>query len=89
MEGAEVDRFLVNPAFVARARSAIDGGDRDADEVTIAGLLTALNPVLGSFTSMANELGSPIRAHLQELVASGRLEAIADRQPPAWRVRER
>ena len=57
--------------------------------MTIAGLLAALNPVLGPFTSMANELGGPIRAHLQELVASGRIEEIAGRQPPAWRVRER
>jgi glyoxylase-like metal-dependent hydrolase (beta-lactamase superfamily II) len=89
MAGAQVDRFLGESlAFVVRARSAIDEAIEEAQEVTIAGLLTALNPVLGPFTSMANELGGPIRAHLQELVASGRLEAIADRQPPAWRVRE-
>ena len=47
---------------------------------------SALNPVLGPFTSMANELGGPIRAHLQELVMSGRIEEMADRQPPAWRA---
>jgi glyoxylase-like metal-dependent hydrolase (beta-lactamase superfamily II) len=89
MAGAQVDRFLGESlAFVVRARSAIDEAIEEAQEVTIAGLLTALNPVLGPFTSMANELGGPIRAHLQELVASGRLEAMADRQPPAWRVRE-
>jgi hypothetical protein len=52
-------------------------------------LLTALNPILGPFTSMANELGGPIRAHLQELVARGRIEEIADRRPPAWRVSKR
>ena len=90
MEGSQVDDFLGESlAFVARARSAIAEAIEASHEVTIAGLLMALNPVLGPFTSMANELGGPIRAHLQELVASGRLEAIADRQPPAWRVRER
>src|SRR5215210_1456640 len=88
MEGAQVDRFLGESlAFVARTRSAISEAVEASREVSIAGLLTALNPVLGPFTSMANELGGPIRAHLRELVASGRLEAIADRQPPVWRVR--
>ncbi|HLL50136.1 MAG TPA: MBL fold metallo-hydrolase [Thermomicrobiales bacterium] len=90
MEGIEVDRFLDESlAFVARARSAIEDAIAGAEEVTLAGLLTTLNPVLGPFTSMAIELGSPIRAHLGELVASGRIEEIADRQPPAWRARAR
>jgi hypothetical protein len=87
MEGAQVDRFLSESlAFVARARSAIEEAIEASPEVTIAALLTALNPILGPFTSMANELGGPIRAHLQELVTSGRIEEIADRQPPTWRV---
>ena len=90
MEGAQVDRFLDESlAFVARTRSAIEAAIEKSDEVTIAGLLTALNPILGPFTSMANELGGPIRAHLQELVARGRIEEIADRRPPAWRVSKR
>jgi glyoxylase-like metal-dependent hydrolase (beta-lactamase superfamily II) len=90
MEGAEVDRFLAESlAFIARARSAIEEAIEASHEVTIAGLLDTLDPVLGPFTSMANELGGPIRAHLQELVASGRIEEFADRQPPAWRVRAR
>jgi len=90
MEGAQVDRFLSESlAFVARTRSAIEEAIEAGHEVTIAGLLATLNPVLGPFTSMANELGGPIRAHIQELVASGRLEALVDRQPPAWRVRKR
>jgi glyoxylase-like metal-dependent hydrolase (beta-lactamase superfamily II) len=90
MEGAEVDRFLAESlAFIARARSAIEEVIEASHEVTIAGLLATLDPVLGPFTSMANELGGPIHAHLQELVASGRIEEIADRQPPAWRVRAR
>jgi glyoxylase-like metal-dependent hydrolase (beta-lactamase superfamily II) len=90
MEGAEVDRFLSESlAFVERTRAAILNAVDASDEVTIAGLLAALNPVLGPFTSMAIELGSPIRAHLGELVASGHIEEIVDRQPPAWRVRPR
>jgi glyoxylase-like metal-dependent hydrolase (beta-lactamase superfamily II) len=90
MEGAQVDRFLGESlAFVARARSAIEEAVEASHEVTIAGLLTALNPVLGPFTSMANELGGPVRAHLQELVASGCIEEIPGRQPPAWRLRKR
>ena len=90
MEGAEVDRFLEESlAFVVRARSAIEAACEGSREVTIAGLMTALNPVLGPFTSMANELGGPIRAHLQELVARCRIEEIADRQPPVWRLRVR
>ena len=90
MEGAEVDRFLDESlAFVARARSAIEAAIEESDEVTMSGSLTTLNPILGPFTSMVNELGGPIRTHLQELVANGRIEEIADRQPPAWRVRKR
>jgi len=89
MEGAEANRFLDESlAFVARARSAIEAAIEESDEVTMSGLLTTLNPILGPFTSMANELGGPIRTHLQELVANGRIEEIADRQPPAWRVRK-
>ncbi|MCD6032085.1 MAG: beta-lactamase-like protein [Thermomicrobiales bacterium] len=90
MEGVEVERFLSESlAFVDRARSAILNAVETSDEVTIVGLLEVLNPVLGPFTSMSNELGGPIRAHLGELVASGRIEEIAGRQPPAWRVRKR
>jgi glyoxylase-like metal-dependent hydrolase (beta-lactamase superfamily II) len=90
MEGAEVNRFLDKSlAFVARARSAIEAAIEESDEVTMSGLLTTLNPILGPFTSMVNELGGPIRTHLQELVVNGRIEEIADRQPPAWRVRKR
>lgn len=90
MEGDEVSRFLSESlAFVDRTRSAILNVVETSDEVTIAGLLTALNPILGPFTSMATELGSPIRAHLGELVTSGHIEEIPGRQPPAWRIRER
>lgn len=86
MEGAEVARFLNESlAFVARARTAIVDVVGRSGEVTLAGLLADLIPVLGPFTSMTIELGSPIRAHLRELVASGHIEEIPDRNPPAWR----
>lgn len=87
MEGAEVDRFLSESLmFVARARAAIADALQRFEEVTLAGLLATLNPILGPFTSMAIELGSPIRAHLHELMMTGHVEEIAGRQPPAWRV---
>ena len=90
MEGAEVERFLSESLdFVDRTRSALLNAVDASGEVTIAGLLAALNPILGPCTSMAIELGSPIRAHLNELVASGHIEEIVDRQPPAWRARQR
>jgi glyoxylase-like metal-dependent hydrolase (beta-lactamase superfamily II) len=86
MEGDAVDRFLDESlAFVARARDAVRLELQQRDEVTLGGLLAALNPKLGPFTSMATELGSPLRAHLQELVVSGDAEEIPGRQPPAWR----
>ena len=90
MEGARVDRFLEESlAFVARARSAIEEEVERSREVTIAGLLTTLNPILGPFTSMANELGGPIHAHLRDLEARGRIEAVPGQRQPAWRVKGR
>ncbi len=87
MDGDEVDRFLNDSlTFVARMREALAVVLRGRDEVTLAGLLAVLNPRLGPFTSMAIELGSPIRAHLRELAARGEIEEIPDREPPAWRV---
>lgn len=89
-EGDDVGRFLNETlAFVARARTAIARIVLEEDEVTLAGLLAALDPILGPFTSMDNELGGPIRAHLHELAAAGQLAAIPDRQPPAWRTLRR
>jgi glyoxylase-like metal-dependent hydrolase (beta-lactamase superfamily II) len=87
MEGEDVGRFLEETlAFVDRARVEIARIVRQTDEVTLAGLLAALDPLLGPFTSMANELSGPVRAHLHELVASGQLVEIPDRQPPVWRT---
>lgn len=86
LAGDAVDRFLDESlAFVARARAAVCTELEARGEVTLAGLLASVNPILGPFTSMANELGGPLRAHLRELVASGQAEELSDRQPPAWR----
>ncbi|MGH2613962.1 MAG: MBL fold metallo-hydrolase, partial [Thermomicrobiales bacterium] len=86
IEGEDVARFLEESlAFVGRARAAIAQIALASHEVTLAGLMAALDPILGPFTSMANELGSPVRAHLRELVATGTIEEIPNRQPPAWR----
>ena len=86
MEGAAVERFLDESlAFAERARAALSDVLRENDAMTLAGLLAALNQRLGPFTSMPNELGGPIRTHLQELVASGRVEEISG-EPPTWRM---
>ncbi len=86
LEGEAVGRFLEESlTFVARARSAVRDVLDERGEVTLAELLVVLNPVLGPFSSMENELGSPVRAHLRELIAQGKAEEIAGRQPPAWR----
>ena len=86
IEGRAVDDFLAESLdFVERARAAVADVLREEGELTLAGLLAALNPILGPFTSMANELCAPIRAHLDELVARGRVEEIVGRKPPAWR----
>ena len=86
MEGEAADRFLEESlAFVTRARAAVLAELDARGEVTLAELLASLNPVLGPFTSMANELGGPLRAHLRELVASGQAEECSERQPPVWR----
>ena len=86
IEGRAVDDFLAESLdFVERARAAVADVLLEEGEWTLAGLLAALNPILGPFTSMANELCAPIRAHLDELAARGRVEEVAGREPPAWR----
>ncbi len=86
LAGDAADRFLDESlAFVARARAAVLAELDGRGEVTLAELLASLNPVLGPFTSMANELGGPLRAHLRELVATGHAEECSERQPPMWR----
>ena len=85
MEGEEVDRFLADSAeFVRRARSAVEDRLMTAGEVTLAGLLADLGPELGPFTSMPNELGGPIWAHLRELVGRGVAVEVAGTEPLVW-----
>jgi glyoxylase-like metal-dependent hydrolase (beta-lactamase superfamily II) len=89
MEGDAVARFLAESLdFVARARGAVLDAlvTGKGEEVTLGGMLAIVDPVLGPFTSMANELAGPVRAHLDELAASGRAEAIPGSNPPAWRM---
>lgn len=86
LEGAEVGRFLDETlAFVPRARAAVRAALDRSDAVTLGGLIAALDPIVGPFTSAVNELGAPLRGHLEELVASGEAEAIPGSDPPAWR----
>jgi glyoxylase-like metal-dependent hydrolase (beta-lactamase superfamily II) len=88
MAGDAVANFFAESlAFVARMRQALAELLAETDEVTLAGLLATLDARLGPFTSMAVELGAPIRAHLNELVALGQAEEIPGRNPPAWRAK--
>jgi len=73
MEGAEVDRFLADTiAFVEDARRVTETALAEAGDLTLAELFALADPQLGPFTSMANELAGPLRAHLRELVDQGR-----------------
>jgi glyoxylase-like metal-dependent hydrolase (beta-lactamase superfamily II) len=87
IEGAAVDAFLADTvAFIDRVRQATRRALQEEREATLGGLLSRLNPELGPFTSMPNELCGPIRAHLGELVVAGEAEPIPGSAPPAWRA---
>jgi glyoxylase-like metal-dependent hydrolase (beta-lactamase superfamily II) len=89
MEGRKVAEFLeLSTDFVRRARAAVEATVQRQREVTLAGLLGELAPELGPFTSFANELCGPLRAHLRELVAAGKAEEVSGGQVPAWRWTE-
>jgi glyoxylase-like metal-dependent hydrolase (beta-lactamase superfamily II) len=86
MAGEEVDRFLADSAaFVKRARAAVAERVENEGEVTLAGLLAELDPVLGPFTSMPIELGGPIWSHLRELTGRGVVIEVEGADPPVWR----
>jgi glyoxylase-like metal-dependent hydrolase (beta-lactamase superfamily II) len=86
MRGPEAAAFLDrSAAFVVAARAAVADQLRASGEATMTELLGELAPRLGPFTSFANELAGPIRAHLGELVAAGRAETIPGATPPTWR----
>ena len=85
MEGDAVEDFLDrSAAFVPLARAAVAEALQRRGTATLGQLLSDLNPVLGPFTSFANELGGPIRAHLRELVEVGRATYGRDAVPPTW-----
>jgi glyoxylase-like metal-dependent hydrolase (beta-lactamase superfamily II) len=89
IEGPAVDDFLNESlAFVERSRQAVRDALRAAGELTLAELFQAVNRELGPFTAMPNELCGPLRAHLQELVASGDAIAVDTPAPPRWRWRD-
>ena len=85
LEGDAVEDFLDrSAAFVPLARAAVAEALQRRRTATLAELLADLNPVLGPFTSFANELGGPIRAHLRELVDVGRATENRETMPPTW-----
>ena len=85
MEGDAVEDFLDrSAAFVPLARAAVAEALQRRGTASLGQLLADLNPVLGPFTSFANELAGPIRAHLCELVEVGRAREIRETMPPTW-----
>jgi glyoxylase-like metal-dependent hydrolase (beta-lactamase superfamily II) len=79
IEGSDVDRFLDDSVeFVREARDVVEELLLEEHELTLARALELADPRLGPFTSMPNELGGPLRAHLRELVAAGHAVESAD-----------
>jgi glyoxylase-like metal-dependent hydrolase (beta-lactamase superfamily II) len=79
IEGTDVERFLDDTLeFVKDARDEVEEIVFREREVTLARALELADGELGPFTSMANELAGPLRAHLRELVAGGRVSASPD-----------
>jgi glyoxylase-like metal-dependent hydrolase (beta-lactamase superfamily II) len=79
IEGPAVAGFLDDTlAFVREARVTVAEILASEGEVTLARTLELADPVLGPFTSMANELAGPLLDHLRELVAAGRAEESGD-----------
>jgi len=75
MEGAAVERFLADTiAFVEDAAAVTANALADAGQIELAELVRVADPRLGPFTSMPNELGGSLRAHLRALVAAGRAQ---------------
>jgi glyoxylase-like metal-dependent hydrolase (beta-lactamase superfamily II) len=90
MEGEDAVRFLdESAAFIERARLTVSEALAEHGELTLRGLLEISNPALGPFTLMENELAGTLRAHLRELVASGRAgevpgEGVRPGSCPIW-----
>jgi hypothetical protein len=90
MEGEDAVRFLdESAAFIERARLTVSEALAEHGELTLRGVLEISNPALGPFTLMENELAGTLRAHLRELVASGRAgevpgEGVRPGSCPIW-----
>jgi glyoxylase-like metal-dependent hydrolase (beta-lactamase superfamily II) len=88
MEGDDAVRFLEQSAtFIELTRRAVAGALAKHGELTLRGLLETSNPELGPFTVMQNELAGTLRAHVEELVATGRAVEVAGDGLPAWNFR--
>jgi glyoxylase-like metal-dependent hydrolase (beta-lactamase superfamily II) len=73
IEGEQVARFLADSiAFVEDTARLTERELVAAGELTLAELVARTDPELGPFTSMANELGGTLRAHMRALVRDGR-----------------
>ena len=73
LEGDAVDRFLeASLTFADDVDAVVRQELANAGSVDLAGLLARVDPQLGPFTSMPNELAGTLRAHLRKLVREGR-----------------
>ena len=85
MEGDQVTEFLdTSQDFVDRARVAVTRELEAREDVSLAELLTALDPELGPFSSFRNELAGPLLDHLVELVGIGKAFALTGEDPLRW-----
>lgn len=85
MEGDDSATFLeLSSSFVVTTRAAVEAALSKDRSVTLASLQQSLAPELGPFSSFANELCGPLRAHLQELVAIGLAAEDQQSQPTCW-----
>lgn len=85
MEGAAVEAFLRSTLdFVGDARRTVAAIAESEGQVTLALTLELADAQLGPFTSMPNELAGPLRGHLRELVAAGRVSEAPDGRSWDW-----
>jgi glyoxylase-like metal-dependent hydrolase (beta-lactamase superfamily II) len=72
MEGEQVTRFLSDTVTFVEDAGRLTRRELDAaGAITLAELVARVDPELGPFTSMANELGGTLRAHARTLVRDG------------------
>jgi hypothetical protein len=72
MEGEQVTRFLSDTVAFVEDAARLTRRELDAaGAITLAELVARVDPALGPFPSMANELGGTLRAHARTLVRDG------------------